>query len=255
MTVDDARLAELRRIAFGRTYSPDDEARAAAARHELEAALTVADDTTSPLPGPPPVASHLEAPSVAEPVEAPAEPHRARRLTWLAPTAVALVVGLLLGAGSMIATGRAAPAVEPAPAFTPGSSELPPSVAPLSANHPVEPSQGDVEAAQLWFAGAQRPEDEIDRSMMAGLELDPASTRMVYTDHDMVVWIGRTGTDDFCVLAMPNTAGSGGGICVTPVEFASGGIALNVKGSLSVVWNGQRFITSTSAGQQRDVRP
>jgi hypothetical protein len=71
------------------------------------------------------------------------------------PTAIALVVGLLLGTGSILAFGGgdavsvAEPAEEPASAFIPGSSELPPSVVPLSADQPVVGSPGDGAAALL----------------------------------------------------------------------------------------------------------
>jgi hypothetical protein len=237
MTADDARLKELRRIAFGRTHSPEDEARATAARQELATLLAA------------PVAEPVEASAaVAEP--APSAEHveaQPARAGWLVPTSIALLVGLFLGAGSMIATGRGVAAIAPAPAFTPGSSGMPPTMPPLSANHAVEPSQGDVEAALHWFASDQRPEDEMGDTMLAGLELDPASTRLVYTGLAMNVWIGQTSTDELCVLAMPTIEGTGGGTCVSQNDFAAGGIALNVKGSLSIVWNGARFVTSTAS--------
>jgi hypothetical protein len=246
MTADDARLKELRRIAFGRTHSPEDEARATAAREEL--ATLLAAPVAEPVEASTPVADVVEArAAVAEPAEAPAKPQRTRRPTWLVPAAIALLVGVLLGAGSMIATGGNVAATAPSPTFTPGSSGLPSTMPPLSANHPVEPGPGDVEAALRWFATDQKSADDMGDSSTAGLNLDPASTRLVSTGQGMNVWIAQTRGDELCVLAMPTVEGTGGGLCVSQAEFATSGIAIAVKGSLSVAWNGARFITSTAS--------
>ena len=256
MTVDEAHLAELRRIAFGRTHSAEDEARAAAARHELEAALAA---RAAPIEVEPPDKPVLPVEKDEPAPESEAESSDVTpRARWILPATVALVVGLLLGAGAMAATGRgiaAAPAATPTNTFTAGSSGRPADVPPLSANHPVESSPGDVEAALAWFSGRQAESDKILEGMMAGMDMELETTRLVYTGPEDNVWIGQNAAGDICLLALPRVEGTGGGMCVTQAEFAEGGIALDVKGSLSIVWNGARLITSTNSLPQRDVRP
>jgi len=251
MTTDDARLDELRRLAFGRTTTAQDEARAAAARHELE--LLLAPPVVEVAP-PPVIAREEPTPEPVAPPEAPP------RRSWILPALVALVVGVLVGAGAMVATGRviaAAPAPAPSPTatFTPGSSALPPTVVPLSADQPVAGSAGDFSAAMLWFDGDQGEEDKLDPMMLSDGSNDivESSTRLVYSSKGSKVWVAQTSTSQLC---MASTSGSNGALmCMTPDDFARTGIPLHVNGSLSVVWNGNRIVTSTNADAARDVRP
>jgi hypothetical protein len=257
MTPDDDHIAALRRIAFGRTHSAEDETRAEAARHELEAALApqslAADSPIAPTP--PPVAETPPPPAVETD-----EPRRRRWPAWLVPAAAALVVGVVLGAGGALlgAPGRLAPVVPvtvPTSTFAAGSSGLPPTVVPLSADQPVTGSPGDVAAALLWFDSQQTDEDTADSWIMDVNDYDivEASTRLVYSSNGSKVWIAQSAQGELCLLS---TSGSSGALmCMTPEEFQGTGIPLHVEGSLSVVWNGQRLLVSTSVNQVKDVRP
>jgi len=252
MTVDDARLNELRRIAFGRTHSLDDEARAAAARHELEMASTIAAEPAEP------AEPQLEALRAPEPAPHPypeiAQGPRSRH-AWLVPIAAALVVGLLLGVGGTLLTARGpvVPVAVPTNTFAAGSTGRPPSVVPLSADQPVTGSPGDVAAAMLWFDTVQVDEDEADEWIVGDSDIVDTSTRLVYSMGGSKVWIAQSASGQLCLIS--SSIDQGALMCATPAEFASTGIPLHVKGSLSVVWNGQRLLVSAAADLQRDVRP
>ena len=251
MTPDDARIADLRRIAFGRTRSAEDEARAEAAHFELEALLAppAAERETPPAPVP------VLPPEVSSEATGDAASEHGRRPAWLIPAAAALAVGILIGAGgALLAQPTAAvPVAVPTSTFAAGSSDRPPVVAPLSADHPVEGSPGDVAAALVWFEGDQSTKDKADESLMQGNDIVESSTRLVYSSDQDKIWIAQTSDGKLCMLARSHD--SGALMCSTPDEFVATGIPLHVKGALSVVWNGQRMVVSTSADSQRDVRP
>jgi hypothetical protein len=242
MTTDDARLderriAELRRLAFGRTTTAQDEARAAAARHELERLLTppVVEVTPPPVQ---PEASEVE-PEAAAPALA-----RARRF-WI-PATAALVVGVLLGAGAMIALGRgiSIPVAAPTDTFTPGSSTLPPDTDPLRAS--LDLGSGNLEAADVWFRGPQDKQDEFpDEMTLEGLTVDPASTRLAASSGARSVWIGRTLDGNLCLMVATG-AQSAGGACADRQTFALNGLDMLQDSSFLVVWNGERMTTSTT---------
>jgi len=245
--IDDARLHDLRRLAFGRTHTPEEETAAAAARLELEAALA-----------PPPTAIPVPSEALVEPVVEVAEP-RPRR-SWIGVAAAALVVGALVGAGATALAGGepgtpVVPVTVPTSTFTAGSSKIPPAVVSLSADQPVAGSPGDVAAALLWFENEQ-DDDDIADDWMAGGDANgivASSTRLVYSSPGSDVWIAQSDKGELCLIA---TSGSNGAMmCTTPEEFVSTGIPLHVNGNLSVVWNGQRIVASTNAGERRDVRP
>jgi len=240
MTTDAARLTELRRIAFGRTHSAEDEARAEAARHELAAALatTAPEIADEAAPGPVPDVAPAEEPYARPDV------HR-RRVAWLIPAAAALVVGLLLGAGAMVATGRTA-AIAPAPTdtFTPGSSELPPDVDPLRAS--LDLGAGNLTAAEAWFDDRQLPRDEFpDEITVEGLEVDPASTRLADTGRQGGVWVARRHDGGICLLVALDGQGLGGS-CTDVASFELHGVDLMSNSNLLVVWNGERMTASTT---------
>jgi hypothetical protein len=243
MTADDARLKELRRIAFGRTHSPEDEARATAAREEL--ATLLAAPVAEPVEASTPVADVVEArAAVAEPAEAPAKPQRTRRPTWLVPAAIALLVGVLLGAGSMIATGGNVAATAPSPTFTPGSSGLPSSVNPLEASVALEP--GSVGGADRWLEREQRPEDRFAGNdyLFDFYHLNPDSTRLAVSSPHGKIWVATTADGQYCLFT--ETSNQSGGECVTPEVLQESGITLLGDSNLLAAWNGDRISMSTT---------
>jgi hypothetical protein len=240
MTPDDDRIAELRRIAFGRTRSAEDEARAEAAHLELEALLAPPAAVAAPTPEP---ERELDSAPTREPSARP-EAH-SRRVCWLIPTAGALVVGLVLGAGAMVAVGRAVvPVPAPTDTFTPGSSELPPDVDPLRASLDLGP--GNLAAAEAWFDGHQLPRDEFpDEMTMENLGVDPGTTRLADTGKQGGVWVARGNDGAICLLAALNAQGLGGS-CTDVASFELHGVDLMSNSNLLVVWNGERMTTSTT---------
>jgi hypothetical protein len=239
MTADDARLNELHRIAFGRTHSPEDEARATAARQEL--ATLLAAPVAEPVEAPPPPPE--QAPS-ADPVEAPADPQPAIRPAWFVPAAIALLVGVLLGSGSMISTGGNVAATAPSPTFTPGSSGLPSSVNPLEARVALEP--GSVGGADQWLEREQRPEDRFAGNdyLFDFYHLDPDSTRLAVSSPHGKIWVATTADGQYCLFT--ETSNQSGGECVTPEVLRESGITLLGDSNLLAAWNGDRISMSTT---------
>jgi hypothetical protein len=239
MMPDDDRIAELRRIAFGRTRSAEDEARAEAAHLELEALLAPPAAVAAPTPESQPEPE-------AEPVAAPGPAPERRRTAWVLPAAAALVVGVLLGAGAMAATGRGIPAtaVAPTPTFTPGSSGLPSEVDPLRASLALE--EGSIEGAQVWLSGEQNIDDKLPSStyIYEGLNLDASSTRLALAGPRGTVWVATTTDGKYCIFV--RTDSQTGGDCVAPETLVSTGLSVLADSRFLVAWNGERMATSTA---------
>jgi hypothetical protein len=244
MTVHHSRLDELRRVAYGRTSGPEEEARATAARHELAGLLgapaAAADEAESEA-----TRDAAPEPETAPEPAAVQEPPRA----WLTPViaAAALVVGLLLGIGGMTAADSvdATPTPGPTGTFTAGSSGLPPADT-LRTSLALDP--GSVEGAQVWLAGTQTEEDEFAGNdyLYEFYHLDPASTRLALSSLRGDVWVGTTTDGNYCLFVQ--TSQQSGGACVTPDELAQTGISILSDSTFLVAWNGDRLAASTVPG-------
>lgn len=274
MTTDDAdsgeRIERLRRTAYGRTITPDDERAAAAARHELEALSRAEQADGAGTAAPAAAHGEPEVDAAARPAAEPLEPTPApgshpragdgrgeieRSRGWLLPAVVGLVVGAVLG-GTTLGGLRAVetvPQAGPSPTFTPGSGPLPDrGVVLVKGNTLIESGPGVASGALRWFAAGQSETDLYgdDVGIPADLDVDMTSTRLVHTSSEAKVWVAMTVERELCLLVQHATLSGAGGACVDDAQFDLSGITVKVPGSngqVVALWDGLAVTVATGA--------
>ena len=259
----DDEIHRLRRLAFGRTASPADEAAAQAALVELtriEAELAAAE------------ARAVEARAAAEraqaerdaaaleaepsaPVEAaPAEPETdepARWRRWIAPAGIGVAVGALIVGVITVAvpTGTAVrstgiPTNSADGGATPGDVNyfLPDlsdegastdgTIAGRSAN------RGDLRAAELWFAEPQTAAD-LDGVGTLLPEYDRTSVRLVHSGSSAKVWVAKRVDGQLCLEVTERLTDYTSGSCALPPDFSERGLTVS-SDAITVRWNGSQ---------------
>ncbi|SKA81539.1 hypothetical protein SAMN06295879_0341 [Agreia bicolorata] len=222
--------AALERAAYGRTASPEDEARAAnAARALNELDLHEAAERQ---------ALQRAAFDAADARERRA--HRIRsRLIGAGGTLAA--VALLAAAGAILFSSP--------DHHAPGRfSELPRSVAATAPPGPVgRTSSGSAASAEHWF---DEPQKDSDVRAQLPDDIDAASTRAVDSSVDgWQVFVARDAAGGFCVIAAETASGTSGTSCATPDQFTSAGILMTTSGttSITVYWDGFDLTAEPSA--------
>jgi hypothetical protein len=241
----DAELDRLRRLAFGRTSTPEDERAAAAALAELAR-----------------IESERSAePAVAEPVEAPAAedagpdasttpatdvPEAASRFRrWLVPAGVGLLVGAVAASGLTLALAPAPDEPDTAVSnaaqdgidyFLGGEPDAASGDGTLAGR---SPNAGDVQAAERWFAEEQSEEDlEGVGSLLP--EFDRSSVRLVHASSLAKVWVAKRVDGQLClettVIETDLTTGS----CALPPDFTDRGLTVSSE-VLKAQWNGSQL--------------
>lgn len=244
----DAHLAQLRRLAFGRTETGEDEAAAAAARRQLEAIaaverahhdaldraitaalvhrahpLTAAESTAQAAPDSP-------RPTTDDDYDEP-EPEQPRR-PWLLPAAIGLVVGALAVAAlawafqPRVDEGRAP---TPRPTSTGTSYFL--GDPPASTAEP-----GDLAAAERWFEPAQTDNDLVGVGDLRP-EFDRDSVRLVHESALARVWVVKQTDGKLCLETTETVSQVTSGTCSTADDFSSRGISVS-SDVLTATWNG-----------------
>jgi hypothetical protein len=237
-------LDDLRRVAFDRTSSAEDEARAAEAHaslialerahHARKAALSTA------------VAAVLAAPTVAAPVQVSdgepgvevavgniRPPSLWRRLA-LPVGAFALGIAVAAVAVPMLFTADAA---DPVTDFGTGEGLLPPEPVEAGALRP-----GDLEAAERWLA---QPQTQTDLVELQFEDIDPSTTRLAAGGAGTgTTWVARDDDGGLCVVVTIGDASSFAASCSPPDMFVLHGamVSLNqgVAGtpSIEAAWDG-----------------
>jgi len=237
-------LDDLRGIAFGRTITPGDEARAVDAHaavvdaEQSQRALDAAIDAAVTAVLAAPAASPTARPEHAEPgAEVAAGVIRTPPL-WrrLVLPVGAFALGLAVAAVVVPVFFAEEPPAAVAD-FGTGEGLLPPEVAAAAALRP-----GDVEAAERWL---DRPQTEAD---LVPLELDgivASSTRMASGGGGAdSVWVARGSDDGLCVVVSIGTEGAYASSCSPPDMFLLHGamVSLNEglagRPSIEAEWDG-----------------
>ena len=225
-----SELDDLRRVAYGRTSTPEEEAAAAAARAELEAR------EERPVEVPAADEPEFAEPDTAEVIDEPSdEPGQLRRLAttwraWAAPALAGFVVGIVLTAacGAALFSERQAAAPENTTAPTPRIEE---------AQGTLAIESGNLAAATAVLA---RPQEAKDTLAALDGSIDPASTRMLRTFSAYTVYAATSIHDEICFLLIdesPNTVVT----CAPASGFSIGGLALGrMEGdeNVRVHWDG-----------------
>ena len=237
-------LDDLRRVAFDRTNSPEDEARAAEAHaslvalerahHARKAALTAA------------VAAVLAAPTAAAPVPvSDGEPGVEVAAGGIRPRSLWRRLALPVGAFALgIAVAAIAlpllfteDAPDPVADFAAGEGLLPPEPVEAGALRP-----GDLEAAERWLAQPQTENDLVDLQFE---DIDPSTTRLAAGGAGTgTTWVARDDDGGLCVVVTIGDASSFAASCSPPDMFVLHGamVSLNqgVAGtpSIEAAWDG-----------------
>ncbi|GAB2468505.1 hypothetical protein HD599_000587 [Conyzicola lurida] len=235
-------LDELRRIAYGRTTGPDEEAAAALARVELATHES----------------ERLDAARRVEPVEAPAveetaehaddpgeddEPGYLRRLAaswraWIVPAAVAFVAGIGVAAASFFGYAGLM-TTEQTSAITPGTNTSERFQEGSTVVEIPEAVPGDVEAAQALFERAQEPDDVITTT--PDPMVIPESTRLLVTTPFFSGYAGLSQTGEVCVMIVDASVGTGTS-CAPFEGFADTGVSVgfgqSIGRSTQMSWDG-----------------
>ena len=234
----DAEVERLRRVAFDRTTTAEEEAAAELARRDLaaleeetrasRAALDRAIDAALEPGAHPPVASD---PGDTAPTDAPDATARTRRPAWLLPAAVALVVGV--AATSAVWAWQ-------------GSDELPAAVSASRSPSPIEyflgdrpdgiPEPGDLSAAEVWFEREQTDEDLVGVGELRP-EFDRGSVRLVHSSPIARVWVAKQVDGKLCLETTDTFSQVTNGTCAVAGDFEQSGLAV-ASNVLTADWNG-----------------
>lgn len=238
MTTDDddhrARLDELRRIGYGRTGSVEEEKRAAAARRELEKLDGDGDAGFAPVDEP--VAGEAHPPQTDE-VEP--SPGITRSRGWIVPSAVALAVGVCVGAGGLaLVSPEAAEGDGAAPTRAEGEAPVQPVLVP-----------GNLGAAQRLLGSAQTDRDRAPADLVDGMQIEGDSTRILQSTQSENIWAAKNSDDSFCLIVEDLVQGGSGGSCTSSSDFLQNGLQLGLGDNLSVTWDGASVITTTATAR------
>lgn len=269
----DDEIDRLRRLAFGRTSNPADEAAAQAALVELariEAELAAAEARAADARAAAERAqaerdvAALEAERSATVEATPAEPETdepARWRRWIAPAGIGVAIGALIvgvitvavptGTSPRATGGPTNSADGPTPGdvnyFLPnlsdGGASTDGTIAGRSAN------RGDLRAAELWFAEPQTAAD-LDGVGTLLPEYDRTSVRLVHAGSSAKVWVAKRVDGQLCLEATVQPTDYSVGSCALPQDFSARGLTVS-SDSVTVRWNGGKvtvLLSPPSAG-------
>jgi hypothetical protein len=262
--INDGRAAHLdglRRIAFGRAHTPEEQAAAAAAhealaRAEAEDSAAAAEAEAAEAEAAEAEAAeraavesaHAETAPDIEPdddLEPASGEQPARWRVWIAPALIALMVGALAGGAlTAVAGGSADATPTPAPTFTPGSSGRPAAAIPVTTSSSFVSGPGDLQAAERWFAGEQREEDKTTLFQDSQTGIVAESTRLVESTPHGDVWVAQSSSGGLCLI-VGSDDGSAGATCATAGEFVAKGLTLG-QSNLNVAWDGARLASMST---------
>ena len=216
----------LARAAYGRTSTPDDETRAAAAAlelHELdlrEAAERAALDRAA-----------LDAADSRE-----RRAHRIRSRV-VRVSSVLAVLGLVAAGASMLLSPPASRDDKPfVDTMELGHRE----VAPLPTRVPAQAvTTGSAASAERWFDAAQTDTDLVDAFLPP--RIDGFSTRLVSTDvPGWKVWVAKDSEANLCLVVHESATPEAVAECATPDDFTASGLLVSSVGSTSIsaFWDG-----------------
>ena len=216
----------LARAAYGRTSTPDDETRAAAAAlelHELdlrEAAERAALDRTA-----------LDAADSRE-----RRAHRIRSRV-VRVSSVLAVLGLIAAGASMLLSPPVSRDGKPfVDTMDLGRGEI----ATTPARVPAEAvTTGSAASAERWFDAAQTDLDRIDANLP--VRIDGSTTRLVSTDvPGWKVWVAKDTDANLCVVVHESATPEAVAECATPDDFTASGVLVSSVGSTSIsaFWDG-----------------
>ena len=257
----DERLARLRRLAFGRTETGEDEAAAAEARRELEAiaarerarrdgldrAIAAAlrhrahpalDDTASAAARASAPVTRVDDPRIddtaIDDIDDDTDDTYAgsARRSWLLPAAAGLVVGALAVAALAWAfrpEAGASEAPSPRPTSTGTSYFL--GEPPASTAVP-----GDLAAAETWFDSVQTEDDLVGVGELRP-EFDRDSVRLVHSSALARVWLAKRVDGKLCLETTESATLITSGTCATADDFTSRGLSVS-SNVLTASWNG-----------------
>ena len=255
----DAELARLRRLAFGRTETHEDETVAAHARRDLEEiaagerarrqALDRAVAAVLEGRAHPPVDDEPETAARPDdgggddgdddddddPAAAAGDESARRRHPWILPAAVGVAVGAVLAAsaGVLIRPGGDTDD-EPTPGVTsPGGLTYFLGDPPESTAVP-----GDLAAAERWFEPEQSDDDLVGVGELRP-EFDRASVRLVHSSSLARVWVAKKVDGALCLETTETETQITIGTCATTGDFAVRGLSLS-SDVLTASWNGSQ---------------
>jgi hypothetical protein len=229
-----AANARLRRLAFGRTSTPEEESAAADARAELATiearaeqrrrAVEVAIDAVLDVPESEPADESVD--------ETPVDDDAARRRGWVWPALAGVAVGATLAAGAVWSMGGAGvPAAVSSP--TPTATALD-----YFLGDPPESTRGpgDLAAAEGWFTREQTEEDLVGVGELRP-EFDRESVRLVHSSDAARVWLARQVDGKYCLETTETETQITNGTCVAADLFAEQGLTVS-SNVLDAAWNG-----------------
>jgi len=225
MTSDD-ELRELRRAAFGRASTPDEQREAARRLAEIDAEMAGAEqpgaeqaDLAENAPEP------LPAPRAEPPVDDAPPTSRVVRAVWLVPVIlVSLVVGAI-GGSLWHPTSSTTPSARPSVALGTDSSGQP---------------GGDLVAADNILARPRTARDTFPLPTLVQ-NFTLSSTRYLGgAAGALQLWVGLNSENELCLLLYEASTESGSASCVTPDNFTAHGITLGFN-KYQVSWDGTGF--------------
>jgi len=233
-------IDELRRVAYGRTSTPGEEAAAAAARSQLAALEAPRPETRQPSAQDEPAESVQTADDLAAAdFETYDEPGYLRRLAsswrvWAVPAFVTFVIGIAItvASGLFVLQGLRTSAPQP---ISVGESE--------PGSQP-----GNLERARALLGSAQSADDIAP---MVNESVDPATTHAIVSPSDMRFFGANSLTGHFCLIAVDDAAGSSVSTCAPPERFARDGVWVGTIAdgvNLTLRWDGEK-VTETRTPQ------
>ncbi|MEO7121690.1 MAG: hypothetical protein ABI400_00945 [Lacisediminihabitans sp.] len=239
----DSRIAELRRIAFGRDSTAEARAAASAELRELEKpeaahpqSAQVESDAAQGPASEPHVAEHtgsvaadipLSTDSNTPSAQADTTDTRSRaavRAIWLVPIVlVSLAIGAV-GGSLWSAEHPSAPTPITHPSFA------------LGTNGSGQPG-GDLAAAERILA---RPRSADDTFPLPNLVQNLTKSTVRFLGGDTIgvqVWAGRNTEAELCLLVYESKSTSGAALCTTPADFTNQAMTLGFN-QYQVSWNG-----------------
>jgi len=235
-------LDELRRVAYGRTSTPAEEAAAAEARAVLAERL----DPTNVAVAPAESEADPSAPDTLTIVDVHDEPGYARRLAatwrvWAGPAFVAFVLGVVLAVASGVLVLNSM-------RFGDGSI----SDTETTIGEPVELSgPGDLEAATALLRTPQGPEDVVAQ---LDPEIDTTTTRIIHATLTETAYAAMAVDGKICLVVVMVDTGAMPWTCVIPSVFVTSGLSIGSEGdgeSMQLHWDGlevSQTVTVSSAG-------
>jgi len=214
-----SELDDLRRVAYGRTSTPEEEAAAAAARAELEAR----ERPVAPEPEEP------EKPAILQIVDPSDEPGYLHQLAttwrvWAVPAFATFVIGIAITVASGLLILRSIPV---------GDGSAAPTVSAADA-----PVPGDLDTATAKLNNRQQPEN-------LGHEfappIDPATVHLLHTSAEQQIYAAFSDNGDICLMVVDATTNDSGSTCLPPELFAAQSVWLGTSmgsNSVTVRWDG-----------------